>query len=267
MTWHHRPGDPPSPGPSGRLIRDEEADLVICALCGRGFRSLGSHLRVHELTADQYRRQFGLLRSRALSARELTATRSTRQRQAYTGSARMRADFAQGQTMARTGALSRQAQAAFAEHGVSAELARERLERLAAGRRTQRAASEEHTSATLERLGFRSLEEALRTLYVDRELSIEDTAALLEMSPRRTRSLLRRYAVPVRATGHNTTTGKRARVALNDRRTAERLGTADVTAWLRARRSEGATLRDLAVLTGRSVPWITARLRRGSEAD
>lgn len=29
----------------GRLVRDEDVDLVFCHLCGRGFRSLGAHIR------------------------------------------------------------------------------------------------------------------------------------------------------------------------------------------------------------------------------
>nr|WP_182441152.1 MucR family transcriptional regulator [Streptacidiphilus sp. PB12-B1b] len=153
--------------------------MVICHLCGRGFRSLGSHLRAHGMTADQYRQQYGLLHSRALSARELTQARSTAQRQAYTASERMRTDFAQGQNMARTGALSRRSRAAFTDHGVSLELERERLERLAAGRRTQQATAEQHLTATIEALGFRSVEAALRTLYVEHELSIENTAVQL----------------------------------------------------------------------------------------
>jgi hypothetical protein len=281
MTRNDRPGDSPPPGrttaadpprsnlqrmhpPQERLLRDEEADLVICHLCGRGFRSLGSHLRAHDLTADQYRQQYGLLRRRALSSRELSQDRSRAQRRAYAASERMRADFAQGQAMARTGTLSRRSRAAFTEHGVSPELERERLERLAAGRRTQQADAERHLAATLEARGFSSAEEALRTLYVERELSVEDTAAQLSVNPKRIRQLLAHYAIPIRATGQNTTAGRRARIALNDQRTAERLGTSDITSWLRTRRTEGLTLRELAAITGRSIPWITTRLQRTS---
>jgi hypothetical protein len=246
----------------GRQLRDEEADLVICHLCGRGFRALGYHLRAHGVTADQYRQQYGLLRSRPLSARELSRTRSTAQRQVYDASERMRSDFAHGRAMARSGDLTRRAQAAFDEHGVSAELARERLERLAAGRSTQQAAAEQRLAATLRALGFDSLGTALRTLYVERELSIENTAAHLHSSPRRTRQFLQQYGIAIRPPGHNTAAGKHARVALNDQRTAVRLGTTDITGWLRDRQAEGATLRELSAATGRSIPWVTSRLRR-----
>ncbi|QMU76965.1 MucR family transcriptional regulator [Streptacidiphilus sp. PB12-B1b] len=222
--------------------------MAICHLCGRGFRSLGSHLRAHGMTADQYHQQYGLLRRRARSARQLTQARSTAQRQAYTASERMRTeaytafermrtDFAQGQTMARNGALSRRSRAAFTEHGVSQELERERLERLAAGRRTQQATAEQHLTATIEALGFPSVEAALRTLYMEHELSIENTAVQIAMSPKRARRLLARYAIPIRATGQNTASGRRTRIALNDQRTAERLGTSDITGWLRTRRA------------------------------
>lgn len=37
----------------GRLIRDESTDSVICHVCGRAFRSLGAHVRVHGLTAAE----------------------------------------------------------------------------------------------------------------------------------------------------------------------------------------------------------------------
>jgi hypothetical protein len=235
---------------------------VVCYLCGRGFRSLGSHLRAHGLTADQYRQQYGLLRRRALSSRELVRTRSTAQREAYTASESMRTDFAQGQAMARTGALSRRSRAAFTAHGVSPELERERLERLAAGRCTQQANAQRHLAATLETQGFTSMEEALLTLYVQRELSIEATATQLSSNPKRIRQLLAHHAVPIRPTGQNTTTGRRARIAINDQRTAERLGTNDITTWLRARRTQGLTLRELSTTTGRSIPWITTRLKR-----
>lgn len=55
----------------GRLIRDEVADTVICHVCGRAFRSLGAHVRVHDMTAAEYQEEFGLLRTRVWTARSL----------------------------------------------------------------------------------------------------------------------------------------------------------------------------------------------------
>ncbi|WP_333766888.1 hypothetical protein [Streptomyces sp. IBSBF 2435] len=37
----------------GRLIRDEAPDTVVCHLCGRAFRALGAHVRVHWMSAAQ----------------------------------------------------------------------------------------------------------------------------------------------------------------------------------------------------------------------
>lgn len=67
----------------GVLIRDEEADTVICHVCGRAFRSLGAHVRAHGMTAAEYRQEFGLLRTRALSARSFSAQQSRTGRARY----------------------------------------------------------------------------------------------------------------------------------------------------------------------------------------
>ncbi|MFB7909820.1 MucR family transcriptional regulator [Kitasatospora sp. NPDC056076] len=246
----------------GRLIRDEEADLVLCHLCGRGYRSLGSHLRAHGLTADEYRARFGLMRSRPLAARALSRARSSTQRTAFEASSRMRAHFEPGQAMARNGDLLREARRSFEEHGASAQLARERLEKLAAGRRTQSDAAAARLGERVAALGHRSLEQALRALYIDGDLSQEAAARALGVGNERFRDLLRLHGIVVRAVGRNSPTGKQARVASNDTETARRVGADDIVAWLREQRSGGATLSGLAARTGRSIPWVVARLRR-----
>jgi len=52
--------------PYGSLMRDRDADLVLCHICWRWFRALGAHLRSHSITAREYRLVFGLPLSKPL---------------------------------------------------------------------------------------------------------------------------------------------------------------------------------------------------------
>ncbi|MEU2299719.1 MucR family transcriptional regulator [Streptomyces antibioticus] len=258
----------------GRLIRDESTDTVVCHVCGRGFRSLGAHVRVHDMTAAEYRREFGLLRSRALSARSFAREQSRARRAGYLASEDARARFAAGRAMARSGELARRRWADTgnrADTGTRAdtsgrpdsdpaEARRVRRESLATGRRAQARTADERTAAALRTAGFTDLAQALRTVYVEHEHSIEETARVLALGKGRLRRLLGEHGIEIRPSGQNSTTGRHARVLLNDRAAAERVGTEDITAWLRERAIEGATLRELAAATGRSVPWVAARI-------
>ncbi|MEU4170697.1 MucR family transcriptional regulator [Streptomyces sp. NPDC026665] len=223
----------------GRLIRDETTDTVICHVCGRAFRSLGAHVRTHDMTAAEYRQEFGLLRARALSARSLSKKQSDSRRTGYRASKDAQARFAAGREMARSGELTRRRRAAAREHADSEELRRVRQETLTAGRRTQARAAQERTNAVLRAQGFADLGQALRTLYVDRQNSIEDTARVLALGKGRLRRLLVEHGIEVRRTGQNSAAGRRSRVQLNDRAAAERVGARDITEWLRERAAEG----------------------------
>ncbi|MFF8482047.1 MucR family transcriptional regulator [Streptomyces antibioticus] len=268
----------------GRLIRDESTDTVVCHVCGRGFRSLGAHVRVHDMTAAEYRREFGLLRSRALSARSFAREQSRARRAGYLVSEDTQARFAAGRAMARSGELARKRWAdtdtdtdtdtgnrAGTGTGTRAdtsgrpapdpaEARRVRRESLAAGRRTQARTADERTAAALRAAGFAGLAQALHTVYVEREHSIEETARVLALGKGKIRRLLGEHGIGIRPSGQNSATGRHARVLLNDRAAAERVGTEDIAAWLRERAVEGATLRELAAATGRSVPWVAARI-------
>ncbi|MET9100955.1 MucR family transcriptional regulator [Streptomyces antibioticus] len=258
----------------GRLIRDEATDTVVCHVCGRGFRSLGAHVRVHDMTAAEYRREFGLLRSRALSARSFAREQSRARRAGYLASEDTQARFAAGRAMARSGELARKRWADTGNRAGTgtwadtsgrpdpdpAEARRVRRESLAAGRRTQARTADERTAAALRAAGFADLAQALHTLYIEREHSVEETARVLALGKGRLRRLLGEHGIGIRPSGQNSATGRHARVLLNDRAAAERVGTDDIAAWLRERAVEGATLRELAAATGRSVPWVAARI-------
>ncbi|MFE7277256.1 MucR family transcriptional regulator [Streptomyces sp. NPDC057623] len=226
----------------GLLIRDEEADTVICHVCGRAFRSLGAHVRVHGMTAAEYRQEFGLLRSRALSARSFSAEQSRTSRAGYQASEEAQARFARGRAMARSGELSRRRWNSAADQADPDELRRVRDDSLTAGRRIQAQLADDRLKAALHSGGFADLAQALRSVYVDGQHSIEDTARVLAVGKGRLRRLLVEHGIEVRSAGQNSTAGRRSRVQLNDRATAERVGTQDITAWLRERTAEGATL-------------------------
>ncbi|NEA99323.1 MucR family transcriptional regulator [Streptomyces sp. SID13726] len=246
----------------GRLIRDETADTVICHVCGRDFRSLGAHVRVHGLTAAEYREEFGLLRTRPLSARSLSQERSGSRRDRYSASKELRGHLAAGRAMARSGELTRRRRSGTAEDGTRDELRRVRRETLDAGRRTRTRDAEARLTDALRAGGFTDVGQALRVVYVEGDRSIEETAAVLAVGKNRLQQLLTEHGIGIRPAGRNSGAGRRARVLLNDRAAAERVGARDITVWLRGRAAAGATLRELAEATGRSVPWVAARIGR-----
>ncbi|MGY0055227.1 MucR family transcriptional regulator [Streptomyces sp. LZ34] len=244
----------------GRLIRDEAADTVICHVCGLAFRSLGAHVRARGMTAAEYRQEFGLLRTRALNARSLSQKQSRTRLAGYRASKKTQAHFAAGQAMARSGELNRGRWDTTREQADPEELRRVRRKSLSAGRRTQTKAADDRMTAALRAGGFANLEQALRTVYVDRQNNIEDTARILVIGKSKVRGLLIEHGIRIRPVGQNSAAGRLSRIQLNDRAAAERVGAQNIPTWLRERAAEGATLRELAAATGRSIPWVAARI-------
>ncbi|MFD7874065.1 MucR family transcriptional regulator [Streptomyces sp. NPDC059766] len=250
----------PSHPDFGRLIRDESTDTVICHVCARAFRSLGAHVRAHDMTASEYRQEFGLLRSRALSARSLSDEQSRTRLAAYRASETVRSRLAEGRAMARSGELARRRWDITTTRSEPDELRSMRRENLRTGRRTQLRTADERMAAALRAGGFTGIEQALRILYVDRHTGIEETGRILHIGKGRVRRLLVEHGIAVRPVGENSATGRRSRSQLNDRAAAERVGAHDIATWLRERAAEGVGLRELSTLTGRSVPWVVARI-------
>lgn len=254
------PGDHPE---FGRLIRDESTDSVICHVCGRAFQSLGAHVRVHGMTAAEYRNEFGLLRSRALSARSLSHTQSRAAGSRYHTSREAQERFAAGRSMARSGELNRRRWPGARELDEPDELRRVRQDSLTAGRRVQAEAADQRVAAALRAGAFTDLGQALRILYIEERNSIEETARRISVGKSRLRDLLIAHNIPLRPSGQNSPAGRRSRIVLNERAAAERVGAHDIREWLRERKAAGATLRELSDATGRSMPWVATRLRRG----
>ena len=64
----------PIHGQLGSIATD--GDRIECHVCGAWFKGLGAHLRVHDLTAREYKRLFGLRLDRDALVSERTRTSS-----------------------------------------------------------------------------------------------------------------------------------------------------------------------------------------------
>lgn len=61
-------GDPDGYGRYGQLTYIENGKRVVCHECGAARRALGLHVRVHGMTADEYRARHGLSTGQGLAA-------------------------------------------------------------------------------------------------------------------------------------------------------------------------------------------------------
>jgi len=51
-------------------------DKIYCMLCGKGFKTLSRHLKTaHDMTANEYRKQFDIPRSQSLAAKNYSESR------------------------------------------------------------------------------------------------------------------------------------------------------------------------------------------------
>ncbi|MBN1957989.1 MAG: MucR family transcriptional regulator [Desulfuromonadales bacterium] len=51
-------------------------DKIYCMICGKGFTTLSRHLKTaHEMTANEYRKQFDIPRSQSLAAKNYSESR------------------------------------------------------------------------------------------------------------------------------------------------------------------------------------------------
>ena len=214
--------------PYGELVRDEESDMVLCHLCGQWFRALGSHVRAHERTADDYRAEFGLYRARPLTSREISKARTQAQQARYRRSPRTRDDMATGRAMAATGRLTALAAEARRARTPSTQHFTGRRDQLAAGRRTMAAVREHRLEVTLARLGFADAETCQRTLYQSRRLDFDTVRAELGIGREQLRTLFKTFGIEPRPPGVNTDAGRASRTRLNDERAAAQIGRAHV---------------------------------------
>lgn len=249
--------------PYGELVIESGTGRVCCHLCGRWYVSLGAHLRTHGHTAESYREEMGLCRTRRLIASSLARSISTRQRQAYRRSPAVRMRLAAGQELSRTGELARLARTTRTTPsvGASAELTRIRQAALDAGRATRAARREQARTERLAEFGIDDLADYLRREYAA-GASLRDLATVTGLGWTRLRREVDAAGITLRPIG---LTHIRQRQASNRRaeaRAADRVGTEDLVGWLRERRAAGWSLTRLAAAVGHSRHWVHSRIAR-----
>lgn len=242
----------------GRLSRDPDTGQVCCHLCGRWFRSLGAHVRVHGYTAASYRGAMGLCRTRALSEPQLAAAISARQAAAYARDPDVRARLAPGQQAARSGALTELASAAAAA-GDRPEHVDARRQQLADGRATLAQRRADALGERLAALGVLDLSDHLRVSYA-RGASLAALATATGLGRAGLRAAMEEAGITVRPTGANTPDGKRSRARAGEAAAAARVGTEDLRSWLTHRYAAGWSLTHLGAAVGRSTHWVRWRL-------
>lgn len=248
--------------PPGTLTREDETGRLCCHLCGRWFRSLGSHVRAHGHTAETYREAMGLCRTRALTGAALSAAisaRKARKAQEHACDPEVRSRLAPGQQDARTGALAERARAAEAMGGVRPEHAFLRRKALATGRVTSSERRQAVLQARLVSWGAPDLGEYLRSAYAV-GASRQTLAEATGLGRARLRSELRAAGISVRPPGVNTPTGKRSRAEAGTSTAAAKVGTVDLSSWLNERHAAGWSLTELGAVVGHSTHWVRLRL-------
>ena len=245
--------------PYGQLVREDGTGRACCHLCGRWFRALGSHVRLHGYTAAGYRRTLGLSSMIPLAAPEVSARISVRQAARYRTDAETRAAFAVGQQMARTGELSRLSVASRAEAD-PAQRSAERRTALKRGRATLAAERERALARRLADHGSTSLPDHLRRRYAA-GASLETLAAETGLGRAKLIEAMNAAGITRRPSGSTSRAGRRSRAVRADAAAAARIGTDDLVAWLVDRRTAGQTLAELAQAVGHSTPWVRSRLR------
>lgn len=248
--------------PYGRLVRDPDSGRVCCHLCGRWFRSLGSHVRRHGLSAADYRQVMGLCRTRPLTSGEVSAAISRRQAEAYRAHPDLRGHLAAGQQLARSGQLARRARSAL-DVEPTAEHSAVRSDALRRGRETREQHREAALRSRLAELGESELLDYLRASY-GAGASLADLRAATGLGSTRLRAAMATAGIDVRRPGDTTTSGRRSRARTAEQAAAARVGTDDIAAWLTERHAAGWSLSRLGAALGHSTHWVRGRLLQES---
>lgn len=247
--------------PYGELAGEDSTGRLCCHLCGRFFRALGSHVRRHGYTAASYREAMGLGTTTRLVAPDVSAGISARQTARYDASADVRAAFAAGQAMARSGELGRRS--------AGSRAATDRRERIVVrrasldrGRASLAARRANDRARRLAALGSRSLPEHLRRRHAE-GASLDTLRAETGLGRARLQEEMDQAGIVRRASGATTPAGRRSRALRADSAAAARVGTDDLVAWLIERRAAGRPLAELAAAVGHSTHWVRWRLASG----
>jgi hypothetical protein len=255
--------------PVGELPIDRDEQKVLCGLCGRWFRALGSHLgAAHGWTAHDYRRAFGLNVQRPLQAPAVSERQAENVRRRLKTDPRLRTAMSKGLAMARSGELNELGRLADRRRGRSTErvlrtarqgqqLGRERAARFKAVR-----------DGRARGLGYADSEDLIRRLYLHQGASVADLAlalgcAEITVTDEMDRLDLSRRPQDARlARGRQVLAARRAQRRAEEEARARRLGFPDLESYLRVRHHELRWPRRLiAEELGITVP-VVARLMR-----
>ncbi len=245
--------------PYAELVVDDDTAGLCCHLCGRWFRALGSHVRVHGHTADTYRETMGLCTTAALTSVDVSTALAARASHRYATDEHLRAELAAGRRLLQP-KLGRTTSSPDGAEPAQRRAVRQRT--LAAGRATMTARRAQKRDARVAELGFPELHAYLRTAYAA-GASLASLARDTGLGRAALRGQLRAAGVTVRPTGHNTPKGRRSRAVRAELDAAARVGTHDLAAWLTERHERGWTLAALARETGHSYHWVRWRLETG----
>lgn len=249
--------------PHGRLVPDPDSGQVCCHLCGRWFRSLGSHVRRHGLSASEYRQVMGLCRTRPMTADDVSEAILRRQASAYRNRPELRGVLAEGHRLARSGQLRERVGHAVDDEP-PAELIAVRRDALRRGRQRRDQEREHAVRSRLAELGCSDLADYLRTAYAD-GASLADLRAATGLGTTRLRQTMTTAGIDLRRPGHTTLAGRRSRAEAAEREAAAWVGTDDIAAWLTERHAAGWSLLRLGEAVGRSGPWVRRRLLGSAE--
>jgi hypothetical protein len=244
--------------PPGSLIRDDTG-AACCHYCGCWFAALGSHVRVHGLSAAAYREATGLSKTLPLAAPTVSARISKRQSALWRTSPQLRAAFATGQRLAKSGALTAQSVAANKE--LRPQTAAIRQASLRTGREKRAGRRLDAQAMKLAEMGASSLDGYLREQYAA-GVSLEDLARATGLGRDALRRAMTSAGIAIRPTGINSSKGKVSRARTADQVAAKLVGTDDLPRWLAQRRDEGQTLGEFADAVGHSYHWVQWRLDR-----
>lgn len=242
--------------PYAELVVDDNTARLCCHLCGRWFRALGSHVRVHGHTADTYRETMGLCTTAALTSADVSTALAARASHRYATDEHLRAELAAGRRLLQP-KLGRNASSPDVAEPAQRRAVRQRT--LSAGRMTMTARRARELDTRLAELGFSELHAYLRTAYAA-GASLASLARNTGLGRAALRTQLNAAGVTVRPTGRTTPDGRRSRAIRAELDAAARVGTHDLVAWLTERHDRGATLAQLARETGRSYHWVRWRL-------
>lgn len=243
--------------PYGQLVRDPDSGEVCCHLCGRWFRSLGAHLRLHGYTAAEYRDAMGLCRTRPMTSGELSEAIAQRQAAAYQRHPEVRDTLARGRATGRSGASVSARN--VVNRKPSAELLAIRRATQRRSRQTRDRQRDRVVQAKLAELGFIDLGVYLRTAYAA-GASLIDLRAATGLGTHRLKEAMAAAGVVVRRPGDTTPAGRRSRARTAEREAAARVGTDDITGWMLERHAAGWSLSRLGRAVGHSAPWVRWRV-------